>query len=630
MKKKILGILTIFVLCLGFSSLTVLADEGGYTIKDYKVDAVLRKDNTIKVHEVIKVNFRERRHGIYRYIQDEWSIKRDVSRSQDANKDKYKEMRYVCDVSDISTGNDDYEVEQDGDNCVIRIGDEDTKIIGDKVYDIYYTYKMPDDRVEYTDFIFYSVLGAGWETTIDHFSFKIKFDKTLPEDVPEKMKVYSGAIGETSNTMNVDWNCDRDGIEGNARNIGPNNAITIFANLPEGYFEGEMHTDSTLPITLMIVFAVCAMITLVITILRKDEKPVEVVEFYPPDGITSAQIGYIVDGKVDNEDIISMLPMWAKSGYIRIVDDGEKTVLEKIKDLPDAAPQFEKDLFRAFFRASERKQGVFDMSEEINEGFIDDFNMAKGALKLEFIGEKKLFNYNIIGLVLGIVSVVMLFLSIATSSVVSVFDNVILAAVIGVVAIVVWIIRWFDSSKVYVTSKPKKILNTAILIIPVAICALALILIDWEDNFLSCSIVVGAVIIQLIIGYFSGLLRTSTKYRKEILGRILGFKQFIITAELDQLKMLMDENPEYFYDVLPYAMVFGLEEKWGKKFEGLLLTQPDWYVGPHYHMFWPMHFNREITMKVNTAIAQSVAKTATTTAGGFSGGGSVGGGGGSW
>ena len=92
----------------------------------------------------------------------------------------------------------------------------------------------------------------------------------------------------------------------------------------------------------------------------------------------------------------------------------------------------------------------------------------------------------------------------------------------------------------------------------------------------------------------------------------------------------MNENPEYFYDVLPYAMVFGLEEKWGKKFEGLLTTQPDWYVGPGYYMFWPMHFNRQITAKINTTIAQNIAKTASTTAGGFSGGGGGGGGGGSW
>ena len=44
-------------------------------------------------------------------------------------------------------------------------------------------------------------------------------------------------------------------------------------------------------------------------------------------------------------------------------------------------------------------------------------------------------------------------------------------------------------------------------------------------------------------------------------GRLLGLRKFIEESELPRIRALAAENPEYFYDVLPYASVFGLEEE---------------------------------------------------------------------
>ena len=34
-------------------------------------------------------------------------------------------------------------------------------------------------------------------------------------------------------------------------------------------------------------------------------------------------------------------------------------------------------------------------------------------------------------------------------------------------------------------------------------------------------------------------------------GKMRGFKQFLLTAELDRIKLLFDENPDYFSDIIP-------------------------------------------------------------------------------
>jgi hypothetical protein len=50
-------------------------------------------------------------------------------------------------------------------------------------------------------------------------------------------------------------------------------------------------------------------------------------------------------------------------------------------------------------------------------------------------------------------------------------------------------------------------------------------------------------------------------------GQILGFRQFIETAEWDRLKQLSKEDPGYGMDILPYALLFNMGTRWTAAFE---------------------------------------------------------------
>ena len=95
--KKVLTFLFAFILC--FGCIDVYADDGGYTIDDYTVNAIYHSNNTIDVKEVIDVNFSSNRHGIYRNIPETMYINRD---------EKYK-----LKIQDINVLNDEYEVDSD-------------------------------------------------------------------------------------------------------------------------------------------------------------------------------------------------------------------------------------------------------------------------------------------------------------------------------------------------------------------------------------------------------------------------------------------------------------------------------------------------------------------------------------
>ena len=53
-----------------------------------------------------------------------------------------------------------------------------------------------------------------------------------------------------------------------------------------------------------------------------------------------------------------------------------------------------------------------------------------------------------------------------------------------------------------------------------------------------------------------------TNYGEIISAKVLGFRNYLMTAEKNQLETLVEENPNYFYDILPYTYVLNISDKW--------------------------------------------------------------------
>jgi uncharacterized protein (TIGR04222 family) len=115
--------------------------------------------------------------------------------------------------------------------------------------------------------------------------------------------------------------------------------------------------------------------------------------------------------------------------------------------------------------------------------------------------------------------------------------------------------------------------------------------------------------------------------------RVRGFRVVIDKAETHISRWAEQEN--VFTRFLPYAIVFGLTEKWARAFEGLA-TQPDtasWYVGTHpftYAAFGSSIDGFAVTTGGTLASTPSGSGSSGFGGGGSSGGGGGGGGGGSW
>ena len=155
-----------------------------------------------------------------------------------------------------------------------------------------------------------------------------------------------------------------------------------------------------------------------------------------------------------------------------------------------------------------------------------------------------------------------------------------------------------------------------------------------------------------LIGYIVGLvcvlgmviclkyLPKRTQYGNEILGKLKGFKNFLETAEKDKLESLVMQNPNYFYDILPYTYVLDVSDTLIKKFETISLQAPSWYDSPNtFNMISFGKFMNNTMVSAQSVMSSCPSSDSSSeggssgggsSGGGSSGGGSGGGGGGSW
>jgi hypothetical protein len=121
-----------------------------------------------------------------------------------------------------------------------------------------------------------------------------------------------------------------------------------------------------------------------------------------------------------------------------------------------------------------------------------------------------------------------------------------------------------------------------------------------------------------------------------VLAQAKGFELYLTTAEAEQIKF--EEGIDVFSRYLPYAMIFGVAERWTSIFqqlaaEGRYEFAPYWYYGYGYNTGFGLGSLNSSLNSLSSSMASSIAaataaSAATSGGSGFSGGGGFGGGGG--
>jgi hypothetical protein len=152
----------------------------------------------------------------------------------------------------------------------------------------------------------------------------------------------------------------------------------------------------------------------------------------------------------------------------------------------------------------------------------------------------------------------------------------------------------------------------------------------------------GVVLAGAIFWLLGRRMAARTAEGSAVLAQALGFREYLVTAEASQIRW--EEAQEIFSRYLPYAIVFGVAEKWATTFEevaaaaaaaGHTVSTPWWYTGPHgYGSFSNLASGMDSFASTAggtfTSTPGSSGSSGFSAGGGFSGGGGGGSSGGSW
>lgn len=594
----------------------------GYTTTSYTVDVEVGVDNSYLFTETIDVDYDRPQHGIYRYIP---------LGAMEGQRSPRIDREWVDGWT--------YQVYEENGNEIFQIGDADRTVTGAQTFTLGYRMRIVDDKDTTKDFLYTDVLPTNWDTPIKQVAITVRLPKPVDAD---SIEVYAGRYGSETLDGDVSWDYDEASrtIEITGRDLSQGEGITILCDLPEGYWEGQLNYNWTEKALLFFSVIAAALMLALWLLFGRDPHLVPTVEFYPPQSMTPAEVGYVLDGTADKKDLISMILYFADQGWLAIEQEDKKTfILHKKSDLPTGEKKFARTLFNGIFAGADTVR-----LDELGEDFGDAYLVAAEQLA-KLYQSKKNAQVTTSSILLQLFGLVVCIALMVGAIVCSGFFNggfypgVALGILGSLVAASSLIILVIFQKKALSVSRVRSVGRRTFLwivnFVGVGICALGSAL-EFEST------VLGIVCFgSLLIAEFSTvMMEKRTKQSAELLGKLLGLRQFIETAELDRLHLLVDENPSYFYDVLPYAYVMGLTDKWAKNFEKIRIVQPDWYYGNtgdelfNAWMFSSMMRNcyHAAASNIHISIPEGGDSGGgfSSGGGGFSGGGFGGGGGGSW
>lgn len=539
-----------------------------YSIKNYDIKVDVGEDNVLHVTENINADFHVRKHGIYRYIPYNCNIQR-TDGTQTSVKAK---------ISNIECS-EEYEKSYENGNVVMQIGSENKTFKGEHPYTISYDYSIGSDTVDACDELYFNLIGNGWDTQIENVSFTV----SMPKEFDKNKIGFSTGTYSAEGSDIVRYSVKGNTITGKLiDSLSSYEALTLRIELPDGYFKFNKTAQFIKYALLIALPALCLLVIFILWIkIGNDKKLVDVVEFYPPDGMSSIDVAYWKNGVLKREDVIPLLIELANEGYVEIEERNGKNnyTINRIKDY-DGTDKAKSIFFKGLFNGKRKRDSV-----------------SKSSLENRFYT--------------SIDKIVALYSSYDKRTKVFSKKSLVSRVVCWIIIAVCFALEIFTFINVYGTNQ--------------------------RFVFLAIGIVI--LFVSFILSFF---VRKRTDEGHEILQKINGFKDFLEKAEKDRLEALVEENPKYFYDILPYAYVLGVSDKWMKKFKSIAIEPPNWYVSRNpFDRMLMWHFINSTMHNCTHAMTSRPAQDSsfgsgsgggsfTGGGGGFAGGGFGGGGGGSW
>lgn len=475
----------------------------------------------------------------------------------------------------------------------------------------------------------FALIDHSWEVAVKNLSAKI----TLPF-APTR---YDVAFGLPNADKSDEYKVNQDGniLTFSAKNVNPSEHADIMIEMDNSYFARRLSPW----VIAAIITAAAVLLAVISTYIKfgRDKKLVPVNTTRPPENLSSAEVGYIINKTANSTDIGSLIPYWANEGHIRIeAQDKEKFTLTLLSPLDDKHKDFEKDLFLSLF---DGKTSVD--SQNIGTKYITGIAKAQEALPNLFIGDKSLMDATsskvraLMSFLCGIPLIIL-----GACLMVDGNRNSLLGLLLGVVFYLGGLLGYFFMYEYELNYHKLSTVTRGVLCVLIAVYMLiaifgtALAMNIYRGNDLIYLPIISVVYLSWLICI---LISRRSEYGTTILEEVLGFKHYLLQTKPTAFEREHSSVEEYTYSVLSYAQALGLTTEYCNKFKSYATNPPSWYryrgtdLVQNYALLFLLTrtTGADIINKATANNYNSTNRDSSSGSGGFSGGGG-GGGGSSW
>ena len=515
-------------------------DAAAIEIAKFDVSILLDPDGTIFVTETIDVDFGEiEKHGIFRTLPVRYARTENLAGVPVGT--TYALRMRVLSVTDGGSASLRFSAWPEDRNLFIRIGDPDRTVRGKVTYVITYRVQRAINRFESHDELYWNVTGTEWDWPIHQAGVRVH----LPSDVaPETIqhKTFTGRFGSPMTKA-----IDRLGpkvYEAEVADLLPGEGLTFVLGLPKGVLEPASafrelwwkaaDNAAFFLVGLVPLLTLAAMLFLYLRFGRDPGRrtPI-VVQYEPPDELSPAEVGSLLDERIDTPDIVSTVIDLAVRGYLTIQEEETTKFLfltnrdyrfEKLKPSDEALQSHERAFHDALFAS-----GDSVLLSSLKNHFYVSIPSIRSSLVRQMLA-KGLFPRD-------------------PARVRDFYRRVAVAAGVLPIGLAVLLLS-SGRGRSFLPPEP------AAFFVFSAVCILFTI---------------------LAVRAFVGAMPAKTAKGARLARYCLGFQEFVTRVEKDRLARMSKEDPTLFERVLPYAVVLGCADEWAERFEGLLTVPPSWY-----------------------------------------------------
>lgn len=428
----------------------------------------------------------------------------------------------------------------------VRLGKEVCDVVGDHV--LTFKFQIPNVvRMVDKKLTLELPLLSGFTYPVSSVSLTVM----MPETV-EGTPVFKSTYHQDSIDSILNWSVSNNMITGLiTQQLKDHETLTLTMAVPESMFDG-VNTYVREGTPELIPMLVLAGIALVYWLLFLRSMPLmRARRSTAPEGITAGEMG--VRLTMCGADLTMMVFSWAQLGYLKVeLDDRGRVWLTKRMDMGNERSGFEVKIFRQLFKTRDTVDAT-GMRYAKLRGQVAQANPGKKILSHPRCGNPLIFRW--------ILCAAMFFCGVCYAMTLTgiVALQVLGALFLGILAVFT---AWQIQKAMYCIHLRHKRPLAAAIVLGVLWIGIGVWAKQWAMGL-------GCVLAQILAGLMAAYGRRRSDLGRQNASQILGFRHYLKTVDRGELKRLQDNDPEYFYNQIPFALAMGVEgafaDRFGKK-----------------------------------------------------------------